>query len=756
MNPLDTLDDRQLRGFFRRSKTEMSCMDKPKLFLKQLRDHKLILEEKFQEMIRIKRKEVMQDNVYELLNWIETERPRKIRLFWICVFKEFIMTQCPTLKRLQDSLRSLPNGENAEIWTLDKYRHHLPVTCGDEQGTLYRDKLAKGEPCILRSKKWYTPCAFQKLGGKLSRRNWKTSIRCKDTTLEKLLKDRHLTCPGYNKSKAKKSTLPCSSNTVSAISESEEEMEEEEGEEEELQANPDEEVSMEDEVELQGNDCSTQNSDTGSFPLSDEESSGEHAREGLSEDKSMGKERGGRDKLGSFCDRDEQQGHSSSQASPRKRKPTFGSLPKGENVEIWTLDKYRHQLPVTCGDEQGTLYRDKLAKGEPCILRNNEWYTPRAFQKLSGKGSRSNWKKSIRCNDTTLEKLLKNGHLTCPGYNKCKAKKSTLPCSSNTVSAVSESEEEMEEEEGEEEELQANPGEEEVSMEDEVELQGNDCSTQRSDTDQGDNLEEVTDERPRVGQNEFRVICGALSGMLHKSRFASGRCGKSIRTEDRWMSPVEFVAQGSAMPDALWRRDIQWEGQPLSSSLIERKILHLHSEQCDCSLCHPDPQALKEQKSDEYCFVCGRWGDLVMCDHCPRSFHQKCHLPQLDPSILGNEYLPRTTYEETLMIPVSNQMLPCHYLLLSLYHADKDHIFAKDPCIDVRGYSSQIVTPMWLDKITEQLLDQQYTIGMLLTDIQLIFSNCDQFNQNKPEFRDMGIKLKEFYEQFVEKVFRRQ
>jgi hypothetical protein len=40
--------------------------------------------------------------------------------------------------------------------------------------------------------------------------------------------------------------------------------------------------------------------------------------------------------------------------------------------------------------------------------------------------------------------------------------------------------------------------------------------------DQGDDLEEVTDERPRVGQNEFRVICGALSGMLHKSRFASG------------------------------------------------------------------------------------------------------------------------------------------------------------------------------------------------------------------------------------------
>ncbi|XP_059928222.1 nuclear body protein SP140-like protein isoform X3 [Gadus macrocephalus] len=532
MNPLDFLDENQLQVFFRCNKTEMSCMDKPQTFLNQLRDHKLILEEKYKKMIRIKSIDKMKTSVYELLDWIETERPRTIRFFWTCVFKEIIMTQYPTLKRLRDSL-------------LD-----------------------------------------------------------------------------------------------------------------------------------------------GSFQFFDGEDSDKHTRGGLSEEEYPEKERGGRGKRGSFCDRDDRQGHSSSQASPRKRKPTFGilsfttrgaSLPKGENVEIWTWALYKHHLPVTCGDEEGTLYRDKLAKGEPCILRSKKWYTPCAFEKLSGKRSCKNWKTSIRCKDTTLEKLLKDGHLKCPGYNKSKAKKSTLPCSSNT-----------------------------------------------------------------------------------------GRCGNSIRTEDRWMSPVEFVEQGSAMPNALWRRDIQWEGQPLSS-LIERKMLHLHSEQCDCALCHPDPQALEEQKSDDDCFVCGRLGDLVMCDHCPRSFHQKCHLPQLDPSILGddsawmctfciwnmNEYLPRMTYEETLMHPVSNHMLPCHYLLLSLYNADKDQIFAKDPCIHVRGYSSQIVTPMWLDKITE-LLGQQYTVGQLLTDIQLIFSNCDKFNQNKPEFRDMGIKLKEFYEQVVEKVFRRQ
>ena len=46
----------------------------------------------------------MKTSVYELLDWIETERPWNIRLFWTCVFKDIMMTQYPTLKRLRDSL----------------------------------------------------------------------------------------------------------------------------------------------------------------------------------------------------------------------------------------------------------------------------------------------------------------------------------------------------------------------------------------------------------------------------------------------------------------------------------------------------------------------------------------------------------------------------------------------------------------------------------------------------------------------------
>ena len=65
-----------------------------------------------QKMIRIKSIDKMKTSVYELLDWIETERPKTISFFWTCVFKEIIMTQYPTLKRLRDSLL---DGQNPAV-----------------------------------------------------------------------------------------------------------------------------------------------------------------------------------------------------------------------------------------------------------------------------------------------------------------------------------------------------------------------------------------------------------------------------------------------------------------------------------------------------------------------------------------------------------------------------------------------------------------------------------------------------------------
>uniref|UniRef100_A0A3B5MJN2 SAND domain-containing protein n=1 Tax=Xiphophorus couchianus TaxID=32473 RepID=A0A3B5MJN2_9TELE len=86
-----------------------------------------------------------------------------------------------------------------------------------------------------------------------------------------------------------------------------------------------------------------------------------------------------------------------SSASPRK----------GEAGEIWTWPLYKTQLPVTCGEVEGTLIRDKLAKGQPCIQVDKQRFTPSEFEKFAGKGSAKNWKLSIRCKDTPLGKLIK-------------------------------------------------------------------------------------------------------------------------------------------------------------------------------------------------------------------------------------------------------------------------------------------------------------------------------------------------------------
>uniref|UniRef100_A0A672RXV8 SP110 nuclear body protein, tandem duplicate 2 n=1 Tax=Sinocyclocheilus grahami TaxID=75366 RepID=A0A672RXV8_SINGR len=48
-------------------------------------------------------------------------------------------------------------------------------------------KLLKGEKCILCQGRWFTPNAFEKFAGKEKCKSWKTSIRCRDTPLKKLI-----------------------------------------------------------------------------------------------------------------------------------------------------------------------------------------------------------------------------------------------------------------------------------------------------------------------------------------------------------------------------------------------------------------------------------------------------------------------------------------------------------------------------------------------------------------------------------------
>lgn len=57
-----------------------------------------------QKVIRMKSKENLKREIYELLDWIETAQSENILLFWKCVFKDIILNQYPTLKMLYNSL----------------------------------------------------------------------------------------------------------------------------------------------------------------------------------------------------------------------------------------------------------------------------------------------------------------------------------------------------------------------------------------------------------------------------------------------------------------------------------------------------------------------------------------------------------------------------------------------------------------------------------------------------------------------------
>lgn len=623
MDPMFWLENKELLRFFRRHKTEISCMENPHTFLNQLRDHDLVPEAAYKKVSRMKSKNNLKKGLYDILDWLERERSQHIKDFWSCIFKETILNQYPALRLLRNSLM---DGS-----------FHFDTQLSEKMETEEADKGKRKE---------------------LS--------------------------------------------------------EDEEGEEE--QAN-----------------------------------SGKKKKRKL-RSRSVG------------SDDEEEQAGPSCQSTPRKKskKICFSSpLKKGMKKDIWTWPIYKLQLPVTCGDQEGTLDRHRLAAGERCIVVGKQWFTPTGFEGFAGKKSYKNWKLSIRCMGTPLGKLIQEGHLKAANYKtRCKkAKKSLFP--SGHFITVSEDEDEDKDDEDEDCDL---------DKEDQVSSSSRESSTAVTD-EEGENQTEQQPETSHDSRKVFTVTCGAVAGTLHKKRFASGTRGKSIRTETSWMSPVEFMKEASCQTDA-WRKDIKCEGEPLSV-LIEAKILRIHSLLCTCRLCKPDWKDLENQKNDDECCICKSGGEeeLVVCDHCPRSFHQKCHLPHVEDAILRDVrlwmctfcvfrttrewlYLDEQERDVVMSRQINQRMLQCQYLLLCLCSADGEQIFAANPCLYLDHYSAAIKTPMWLGNIADKLQKQLYqTVGEFVSDVQLIFTNCASYNRDNAEFLAKGNRLEELFEEEFKSVF---
>ncbi|XP_061556933.1 nuclear body protein SP140-like protein isoform X1 [Phycodurus eques] len=682
---MDFPGDEELRRFFHCSKTEMSCMGNPQTFIRQLRDYDLIPEKFYKKVDRTKSKEALKKALYDILDWLERERPRSIKMFWRCVFKETIINQYPTLQQLSKSLKdgsfyldtqlfnSKPQAETdvrkrkepSEDENIE-WRQEIPVSKKKCKNNMCGEKEQPSQSSLSPNKSLFN-----------NKGQVETDVGERKAPSEDDIVQRREEIPVPKKKKQKNNNVcgekeqPSQSSLSSKKSQFNTKGQEETDVGKRKKTSEDENVASRQEIPVPKTKNTQKNNNK--------------------------------------CKEEKEPSQSSS--TPKKTKIRFSSPVKGAKNEIWMWPIYKSNLPVTCGNLKGTLNRDGLRKGEPCIFFNKQWVTPPEFEKLGGKGCNKNWKISTRCMNTPIAKLLKAGHLKSANFKQKNAKKLLFSTDNGTIS---DSNHEFESKEASEVQPKEMP-----------------TSSHTTNTDAW----------------VLNVTCGALAGKLYKKRFASGICGKSIRTNTCWMTPADFVKEAFNDNDASWKKDILWEGQPLGV------VIH------------------EEQKNDDECYVCKCDGDLVVCDQCPRSFHPKCHLPHIDNSILsdnrtwmctfciftttqGWRYSDQLESDIVLSKQISKHMLGCQYLLLYLFSADDEQLFATNPCVHLNDYTAVVETPMWLRKIAEKIQKNDYCyVAEFVYDVQLIFSNCDLYNKDNPYFLTEGSRLKRLFDEEFKKAF---
>uniref|UniRef100_A0A673FW35 Nuclear body protein SP140-like protein n=1 Tax=Sinocyclocheilus rhinocerous TaxID=307959 RepID=A0A673FW35_9TELE len=349
----------------------------------------------------------------------------------------------------------------------------------------------------------------------------------------------------------------------------------------------------------------------------------------------------------------------------------------------------KSELPVTCGDKDGVLHVVKYNDMEKCIFSEGQWFKPNEFERFGGKERSKKWKTSIFWKNFPLQKLIEVHKMVQIIHNQ-------------------------------------------------VQLYLND--------------EDIIDMTVFEGPT-LPVTCGSGSGILHKYRFATGRCGRCIRTNDFWLTPEDFIRVSK--PEGTWRKDILSNGEPLGK-LIMKSVLDLHMINCDCKIC----KDLEQYLNDDVCFVCDSEGDLVCCDECPQAFHSHCHLPAVHEDSPGQwsctfcvmkkmKSFNQKTQQDILSSPVSQYTLHCQYLLLHLLHESMT-----DPCAKVPGFSGNICGPMMLGRVKLNLENNDYrTVQEFVTDIELIFNNCCTSSEDSDSSR-MTSRLKEVFKRKFETVFK--
>ncbi|XP_066563379.1 sp110 nuclear body protein isoform X2 [Amia ocellicauda] len=426
----------QLHSFFKENKSELSSTEEPERLLRCLRDYDIITQEEYGKVSRTAERLDREEALYTVLDRLGTEELHVIKGFWSCAFKGFILECNPTLQRLQHRLLEmldLVEVKEEERWeeqeeetgTATPLMSFWPpppqqdITAGHLYFSIDRHSPAPPSPEVPESTEAREEQRPEELQPAPSTRP--VSIRLSklpfDTRQQSTIKYHEFLL------------LQAGTASLGTLQRKEgrEEQKDESGpsrRSRSLQPRktphmPPQGISAHADEEEEGFEPWQASLDSSPETLERSEVREEEEKEepGLPTPSRSLQQRKPPPPPMQYCTtgvpgnsgrRSGLTGHCSNGSVYRRA--LLVSSEEEDSAELTP------PIPVTCGEKEGTLHPDKLAKGSrvKSILSEGRWFSPPEFEMFGGKGSWKNWKLSIRSRGISLSLLIQEGLLRCP------------------------------------------------------------------------------------------------------------------------------------------------------------------------------------------------------------------------------------------------------------------------------------------------------------------------------------------------------